>query len=151
MRNRWTIWDELRKMQDEMDSLFDLSVSSNTPLLTGPKQEITEYSSPLCDVLEKENEMVYILDMPGFEKKDINIEIVNDKLIVKTHKKEELKREAEGYLRYERSYGGYKRVFNLPENLDKDKVNATYKNGVLEITLRKKEESKKDKKIINVD
>ncbi|MCC7552547.1 Hsp20/alpha crystallin family protein [Candidatus Micrarchaeota archaeon] len=146
---RWTIWDEVQRMQEEMDSLFNLR-QSNLPMLTN-KQGINTYSAPLSDIIEKEDEIVYIMDIPGVEKKDIQLEVIGNRLEVKTEKKEEIKREAEGYIRYERSYGGFKRTFALPETADPNQVNATYKNGVLEITVKKKPDSKKEKKRIEVN
>ncbi|MFA5382903.1 MAG: Hsp20/alpha crystallin family protein, partial [Candidatus Micrarchaeia archaeon] len=115
MKRNWTVWDELRRMQEEMDRLFDLNVQ-NVPLITSGNNQLMNYSAPLSDVIEKENEIVYIIDIPGVEKKDIELEVIGNKLEIKTEKKEEIKREAEGYLRYERSYNGFRRSFILPEN-----------------------------------
>ncbi|MFA5382992.1 MAG: Hsp20/alpha crystallin family protein, partial [Candidatus Micrarchaeia archaeon] len=84
-------------------------------------------------------------------KKDIELEVIGNKLEIKTEKKEEIKREAEGYLRYERSYNGFRRSFILPENADSSQIEATYKNGVLEITVKKKLGAKKEKQKITVD
>jgi HSP20 family protein len=150
MKRNWTVWDELRRMQEEMDRLFDLNVQ-NVPLITSGNNQLMNYSAPLSDVIEKENEIVYIIDIPGVEKKDIELEVIGNKLEIKTEKKEEIKREAEGYLRYERSYNGFRRSFILPENADSSQIEATYKNGVLEITVKKKLGAKKEKQKITVD
>ncbi|MCL4728772.1 MAG: Hsp20/alpha crystallin family protein, partial [Candidatus Kuenenia stuttgartiensis] len=72
--------------------------------------------------------------------KEVNISIQDNNLIIKGEKKEEKEEKGKNYYRMERSYGRFSRSVELPASVDMDKVNAECKNGVLEITLPKKEE-----------
>jgi HSP20 family protein len=98
--------------------------------------------SPAVDVLETENELVLKADVPGVELKDIDIQIENGTLTLKGERKFERKEGKEGYHTIERSYGSFMRCFALPDVVDTDKVKAEYKNGVLTVTLPKKEIAK---------
>ena len=84
------------------------------------------------------------------DKKDIDIEITDNNLEVKVEKKAEEKEEDKDYLRYERSYRGFYRSFPLPEDADKKGIKATYKNGVLEITVKRKPKAVKKKPVSKV-
>ncbi len=74
-------------------------------------------------------------DLPGMEKDDINVEIKDNRLTIQGERKNELEEEKEGFYRSERSYGGFCRSLALPENANIDDANATFKNGVLEVTI----------------
>jgi len=95
------------------------------------------------DILETENELVLKADLPDIDLKDVEIQVENGTLTVKGERKFE-KRDTgkEGYHRIERSYGTFVRCFSLPETVESDKVGAEYKNGVLTITMPKKELAK---------
>ena len=98
--------------------------------------------SPSVDVFEKSDKYVINAEIPGMEKNDIKIDVKDGALAISGEKKYEEKKEDENYIRVERRYGKFERRFNLPENVDVEKVSANYKNGVLEVTLPKKEEAK---------
>jgi len=99
--------------------------------------------APPVDILETENELVLKADLPDIDLKDVEIQVENGTLTVKGERKFE-KRDTgkEGYHRIERSYGTFVRCFSLPETVESDKVGAEYKNGVLTITMPKKELAK---------
>ena len=99
---------------------------------------------PAVDILETENELVLKADVPDVDMKDIEVRVENGNLTLHGERKFE-KKEGNGkggYHRLERSYGTFERVFALPETLDTEAVKADYKNGVLTITLPKKEVAK---------
>ena len=99
--------------------------------------------TPSVDVLETKNELVIKADVPGLEMKDIEILLENGTLTIKGERKfEEHKEEKGGYHRTERSYGSFARYFTLPDTVDAERVKAEYKNGVLSVTLPKKELAK---------
>jgi HSP20 family protein len=99
--------------------------------------------APPVDILETENELVLKADVPGVDLKDIDIQVENGTLTLKGERKFEKREGAqEGYHRIERSYGSFVRCFSLPETVDAEKVAAEYKNGVLTVTLQKKELAK---------
>lgn len=105
--------------------------------------------SPAVDIYETENELVLKADVPEVDPKNIAIQLENGTLTVKGERKfEQEKSSQKGFHRIERSYGSFVRAFSLPETVDGEKVNADYKNGVLTITLPKKEIAKP--KTINV-
>ncbi|MFI5322354.1 MAG: Hsp20/alpha crystallin family protein [Thermodesulfobacteriota bacterium] len=97
---------------------------------------------PSVDVYEKENGYVLKAELPGVNKEDIKLDITNKTLTLKGEKKFEEKNEKENYVRIERSYGSFTRTFALPDKVETENIKATYKEGVLEITLPKKEEAK---------
>ncbi len=97
---------------------------------------------PSVDISENENAYVLKAELPGVNREDINIDINNKTLTLKGEKKFEEKTEKENYVRVERSYGSFSRTFTLSDKVDTENVKASYKDGVLEVTLPKKEEAK---------
>jgi HSP20 family protein len=97
--------------------------------------------TPPVDILETENELLLRMDVPDIQLKDVEIRLENDTLTVKGERKFE-QAQGKGYHRIERSYGTFARSFTLPNTVDTEKVRADYKNGVLTITLPKKEVAK---------
>lgn len=97
---------------------------------------------PSVDISENENAFVLKAELPGVNREDINIDINNKTLTLKGEKKFEEKTEKENYVRVERSYGSFSRTFALSDKVDTENVKASYKDGVLEVTLPKKEEAK---------
>ena len=98
--------------------------------------------SPSVDILESENDLVLKADVPGIEPKNIDISLENGTLTLKGERKFENSETHQGYHRIERSYGSFARSFALPETIDIEKVKAEFKNGVLTVTLPKKEVAK---------
>jgi len=98
--------------------------------------------APSVDILETENDLVLKADVPGVEQKDIDIQIENGTLTLKGERKFERDEQKKGYHRLERSYGSFVRYFTLPDTVDPEKVRAEYNNGVLTVTLPKKEIAK---------
>ena len=98
--------------------------------------------APSVDILETENDLVLKADVPGVELKDIDIQIENGTLTLKGERKFEQESQNKGYHRLERSYGSFVRYFTLPDTVDAEKVHAAYNNGVLTVTLPKKEIAK---------
>ncbi len=98
--------------------------------------------TPAVDIFETENELVLKADIPDVDMKDIDIRMENGTLALKGERKFENAEQKKGYHRVERSYGSFARYFTLPETVDAEKVQAEYKNGVLTVTLPKKEVAK---------
>jgi HSP20 family protein len=117
----------LRVFQDSLSRLF--SEPASRPW------------SPAVDIFENENELVLKADLPEVDPKNVGIQIENGTLTLKGERKfEEHKNKA--VHRVERGYGAFVRAFTLPETVDPEKVKADYKNGVLTISLPKKEVAK---------
>lgn len=98
--------------------------------------------APAIDVSETDAQVVVKAELPGMDPKDIDIALLGDSLTIKGEKREEKSERDENYYRMERRYGSFQRSINLPASVDSRKVTAAYKNGVLTITLDKREESK---------
>lgn len=105
--------------------------------------------SPAVDIFETENELVLKADLPDVDPKNVGIQLENGTLTLKGERKFDEQKNGRGFHRIERSYGSFVRAFSLPETVDGEKVKADYKNGVLTVTLPKKEVAKP--KTINVE
>lgn len=107
---------------------------------------IMEYErdwSPRLDVSETDTAIEVIADLPGLEKKDIEISLDNGVLVIKGERKEEHKETEKHVHRMERRYGSFYRALRLPAEVKTDKIEASFKNGELKVTLPKSEEAKK--------
>lgn len=106
--------------------------------------DLLEYEKewiPAFDVTENEREYVIKGELPGIESKDLDISLLDGILTVKGEKKQEKEEKEENYHRVERHYGSFSRSFRVPENVKTDELDASYKDGVLKLTLPKTEEA----------
>ncbi len=141
-------------MFEEMDNYFDkffrhpfsLMARSTWPDFSFP--DLDEVS-PSVDIFEEKREIVIKAEMPGIKKEDVNVSITENTVTISGEKKQEEKVEKKDYHRFERSYGSFCRRFRLPENVNSDKIKASFKDGVLEVRLPKTKESKQ--KQITID
>lgn len=101
-----------------------------------------------CDIYEKDGDYHIVMDIPGFDKKDISIEAKNGYLTITATKNTENDDEEKNYIRRERSYGKYERSFYLGD-LDADKISAEFKNGTLKVLVPHKE-ANDNKKVIEI-
>ncbi len=116
----------------DFDNLFDDFASWGlTPLAST--------LAPAADIVETEKDIQLKIDLPGHSVKDIQVELEGDTLTVKSERKSEKEEKGETYLRTERSYGTFSRSFVLPSSVDGSKPEARYVDGVLTITLPKRE------------
>ena len=105
---------------------------------------------PLIDVVENEKFFVLKADLPGLTKEDIKVDVNENILTIKGERKQEKENKSEKYYTMERRYGSFQRSFTLPE-VEKEKITANFKDGVLEIMLPKAETTIKKQLTINVD
>ena len=98
--------------------------------------------SPAVDIYETENELVLKADVPDVDLKDIDVRVENQTLTISGERKFDQENTGKGYHRIERSYGSFVRSFAVPNSFDTDKIAADFKNGVLHVTLPKKETAK---------
>lgn len=107
---------------------------------------------PSVNIKERAEDFRIDLAVPGMDKNDFKVELENDLLVVSGERKEEKSEGDEKNTRREFHYGSFKRSFSLPESADNENVKANYKDGILSLTILKKEESKqKAKRQITVD
>ena len=100
---------------------------------------------PAVNIREDEKAFYLELAIPGMKKEDVKIELKDEMLTISSEYKEEKEDKAEGYSRKEFSYNSFCRSFYLPDGVDAEKINASYREGILGIEIPKKEEEKKIK------
>ena len=98
--------------------------------------------SPAVDIYETQDELVMKADLPEVNLKDINVRVENQTLTIAGERKFEKDESQKGFHRIERSYGNFVRSFAVPNTFDTDKISAEFHNGVLTVTLPKKEAAK---------
>ena len=119
-------------MTNFFDGEFSPMLSNNNARSTMPAVNI------------REDDKNYVLDfaIPGFDKKDLKIDMNEDVLTISSEVKNESEENKDGYKRKEFSYSAFSRSFYIPENVDREKIGANYKDGVLTVSLPKQEEEK---------
>lgn len=135
---RWTPFRHVLNLRDEMDRAMSDLYGRVSP--SGEYYEGDWF--PPMDVRETNGDVVASLELPGMEKDQIKVSVHNDVLTVTGEKKQESSEDGENLHRVERAYGYFKRTVSLPTEVDAGKVKATYKDGILKITLPKHEEKK---------
>jgi len=108
-------------------------------------------TAPGVDVYEEKDEVVAKAELPGLEKNDIEVNVVDHQLTIKGEKKQEREIEEKNFYRAERSYGAFFRTIEMPAEVESDKAKASFKNGVLEIHIPKTEEAKKKHKQVRIE
>jgi len=136
----------MRKFSEELDRLFEDFGGRGwlTPMLD--KADLPEAPwSPQVEIFERDDELVLRADLPGLTKDDVNVEIANDGITIEGERRHERDEKGKGYFRSERSYGKFYRRVPMPEGAKAEDANASFTNGVLEITLpmAKQEERKR--------
>lgn len=93
---------------------------------------------PKVDLSAAEKEYLLTVEIPGVNEKDVTVDITNNTMTIKGEKKLEKEEKEKNYYRIERSYGSFQRILSLPEDVDQDNIKASFKNGVLSITMPRK-------------
>jgi HSP20 family protein len=133
-------WRDFGTLQERINRMFDDTMRALYPQV-GEELERGAWM-PAVDIHETEDGYVVKADLPGLKKEDIQIDLKNSTLTLKGEKRFEEKVSKDNYIRTERAYGTFVRSFTLPHNVDAEKIKASYKDGVLELALPKKEEAK---------
>lgn len=110
---------------------------------TSPAMSPFEGKTPRVDVIDREEDILIKAELPGVDKKDINITIANNILTLEASMSKEEKEEKAEYYRQEISRGSYRRTFELPAAVKDNEAKATFKNGILELTIPKMEKTKR--------
>jgi HSP20 family protein len=140
-----TLLPTLRRPNDWMatpnmrffDRFFD---DFGLPELSSDKQWL-----PTIDVSETDDHVIVRAEVPGMDKKDINITMSDGLLTIQGEKKQEKEEEKENYRFVERHYGSFSRSLRIPNGVDADKIDASYKDGVLKVAVPKSEPEKSRK------
>jgi len=137
---RWEPFRDLLSLQERMNRLFEESARGAS---RGHEEDwVMGAWAPAVDIYEKGTDVVLKAELPGLDPKDVDIRIENNVLTLKGERKTDNEVKRESYHRVERSYGTFTRSFTLPSTVDTTNVKADYKDGVLRITLPKREEAK---------
>jgi len=135
---RYDPFRELRGLQDEMTRLFS-GVASGT----GSNEEMTRGNwFPKVDIFENKDHLVLEAELPGMTSEDFDLSFENNVLTLKGERKFEKKTDEGNYHRVERSYGTFTRSFTLPQTVTAEGAKADFENGILHVTLPKREEVK---------
>ncbi len=138
--------DPIDGLYRDMNRLFDDFLGhSNLPWRAS-----TECFEPCLDIRENDKEYIIEAEIPGMDKKDVDLAINNDVLTIRGEKKSETKDKNDNYYRIERSFGRFSRDIPLPDDVQHDKINAKFKNGLLKIELPKKPEAQRSVKRIDI-
>jgi len=135
---KWQPYPDLVNMYDRLNRFFgeDLLDESSK---NGLNPSVWK---PMTDIFETKDAYVFKADLPGFKKEDIKVEFFGDTLVIRGERKEEEETKNENCHRLERSYGLFERSFTIPKNIDAKKIDASLKEGVLQLTIPKVEEAK---------
>ncbi len=126
----------LQNIQSTMNRLFDEALGD----FFGPTRSRAMGWAPPVEIFETDSEMVLIVEIPGIQKKDIHISFENGQLSISGER--QAPEESRNYHRNERFYGSFERTFQFPGSVDGDKISANLKDGVLRVSIPKKEEAK---------
>ncbi|WP_181443364.1 Hsp20/alpha crystallin family protein [Legionella pneumophila] len=146
----------LSQLHQEIDRIFDNVLRSvGIPNLdidkTLPQSAQNLLLKPCIDIAATDKEYTITVEVPGVEEDHIKLELSNDTLIIiKGEKKHESEKKDKNIYRVERAYGSFQRVLSLPEDANQEDIKAQIKNGVLTITMPRKEVSKPKGKLIDI-
>jgi HSP20 family protein len=123
----------MRRYAEEMDRLFDDFRTRFFPRFDFPRIE-TAWAPPI-EVSERGGRLVVRAELPGLSKKDVKVEVRDDALTIQGERRHEREETRKGFHRSERSYGSFFRQIPLPEGVDAEQAKASFKDGVLEVTM----------------
>src|SRR3982075_2548631 len=131
-------------LQDQLNRLFNDAFER-----VGQESNLTAWA-PAVDIYENEHELVVKADLPDIDPKDLDIRVENNILTIRGERKFEKQVNDSNYLRVERAYGSFARSFSLANTVNSEAIKADYQNGVLPLTIPKREEAKPKQIKVNV-
>ena len=146
---RWEPFRDMVTLQDRMNRIFDEAFRANRGAGTEEDYALAAWT-PAVDIYEQEGNIVLKAELPGVDPKDVDVRVENNVLTLRGERKVDSDVKKEGSHRVERSYGTFGRSFTLPTVVDTEKIKAEYKDGVLRVTLPKREEAKAKQIAISV-
>jgi len=142
---------EIDRLFDDFDRLFGGTPFRPSLFEMEPswRREVTS-AAPAVDVAETDKAYEVTAEVPGLDEKNIEVKVVNGSLTIKGEKQEEKEEKKKDYYLHERQFGAFERCFRIPEDVDANKIEASFRKGVLTVTLPKKPEAQKPEKKIEV-
>jgi HSP20 family protein len=138
---RYNPWQEMNSIQRQLNHLFNEAMT--------PSELSNLNKIPAAELTETEDAIHLKLEIPGMEAKDLNIQVMADRVAIAGERKSKTKTEENGKTRSEFHYGKFQRVIPLPARIQNTNVTADYKDGILNLTLPKLEEEKN--KVVKVN
>ena len=135
---RYDPFRDLRTLQEEVNRLF----STNLTRAFGDEGIGRGAWSPSVDIFENKDQIVLEAELPGMKQEEFDLSIENNVITLRSERRFEKTDETDNYHRVERSYGAFTRSFTLPQTVSGEGATAEYSNGVLRVTLPKREEAK---------
>jgi HSP20 family protein len=142
--NRWEPSRGVTTLQEQLNRVFGDMLER-----AGDESNLTPWA-PAVDIFETEHELVVKADLPDVNPQDLDIRVENNILTIRGERKFENKVNEENYLRVERAYGSFSRSFSLANSVKSDAIRADYQNGVLTLSIPKREEAKPKQIKVNV-
>src|SRR6202049_1828244 len=142
--NRWEPFRGAATLQEQVNRLF-----GNAMEHSGEEWNLTSWA-PAVDIYETAHELVVKADLPEVDPKELDIRVENNLLTIRGERKFEKKVNEDNYLRVERAYGSFSRSFSLANTVNAEAIKADYQNGVLTLTIPKREEAKPKQIKVNV-
>jgi HSP20 family protein len=143
-----TRWDPFRDLEALRENVNRLFQESMVPRRESP---MAQAWTPAVDVVEDDEKIIVKAELPGLKREDIDIELTGDTLTIKGERKFENEERKENYVRIERAYGEFRRVFTIGVPVKPGEVKASYKDGILEVCIPKAEEIKPKKVEVAVE
>lgn len=141
-------WKPFEALRREVDRLFeDFDGGFWRPSFRYPE---AAFKSAPVDVGETDKAYEVTAELPGMDEKNIEVKLANGCLTIKAEKQEDKEEKNRDYYVRERSFGSFLRTFQIPDGVDQDKIDASYKNGVLTVALPKSVEAQKAEKKITI-
>lgn len=141
---RWEPFRGISSVQEQINRLL-----GDVALRGSDDSALTSWS-PAVDIYETEHDLVVKADLPEVEPKDLDIRVENNILTIRGDRKFESQVNEDNYLRVERAYGSFSRSFSLANTVNTESIKADYSNGVLTLTIPKREEAKPKQIKVNV-
>lgn len=135
---RWDPFRDLMTIQDRMNRLFQETLSRQR----GQEEIDSGQWGPAVDIFETDDRIVMRADLPGVAQSEIEIRVDDNMLVLRGERRPPEDVKADDYHRSERPHGAFVRSFSLPQNVDQGSIRASHNNGVLELVLPKRQESK---------
>ena len=136
---RWDPYREVSSLQDRLNRVFGGYGYGSRE--REDEMQLSAWAPPV-DIAEEKDRILITAELPGFKENEIEIQTENGMLTLRGERKFEKETDGKSYHRVERSYGQFVRSFSLPNNVDREKIKATFKDGLLQVDLPKREDAK---------
>jgi len=136
---QWNPFQELEQMHNQLASLFEGGTHRHP---NGRRLSTVEMWTPVVDIVEDDRAYLVTAELPGIRKEDVHLTLEDGVLTITGERKQEHEEKTRKFHRVERAYGSFSRSFALPENVDAEKIEARFRDGVLAVAVAKSESAR---------